>query len=124
MAYTYQADIYCDQCGRAIMDLLDIQEQEDTGDSDDYPQWCNDEDEADCPQHCGSGEACLDYAILSDGTKIGCLIGTSLTADGIEYVREAVVESHRRGEVNSVAIEIWEREFFWIDFPNEENEND
>jgi len=124
MAYTYQADIYCDQCGREIMSMLDARGQEDTGDSDDYPQWASDDEETDCPQHCGSGEECLDYALLSDGTKIGCLVGTTLTSEGVEYVKNAVAESHRLGEVASVAIEVWEKEFSWIDFPNEEEDED
>lgn len=124
MAYAYQSDVYCDTCAREIMDMLDTQKREDTGDTDDYPQWGDDNEETDCPQHCASGEECLEHITLSDGTKIGCLIGTSLTPEGIVYVKEAVAEAHQEGETTSVAIEIWEKEFDWIDFPNKEQDDD
>ena len=84
---------------------------EDTGDTDDYPQWGSDDEESDCPQHCGNGENCVNSITLSNGSKIGCLIGTNLTTDGVEYVKEAVKEG------GLCATEVWQVEFDYIDFP-------
>jgi hypothetical protein len=76
-AYIYNADIYCDDCTHDIM--AGIMRGTDTGDSSDYPQgpFDNGGGEADCPQHCG---AC------------GVFLENPLTADGYDYVREALAD--------------------------------
>ena len=61
-------------------------------DSDDYPKWASDDEEADSPQHCGSGSDCLNAEVLPSGRKVGALFGT-LTAAGVAYVREAIADS-------------------------------
>jgi hypothetical protein len=111
MVWTYNADCYCDACGEAIRHALDGQgktpdnpSDEYTYDSDDYPKYCSNDEETDCPQHCGSGEECLNAEVLPSGRKIGCLIGTSLTSAGVEYVKEAIAKG---GEV----AELWAAQF-------------
>jgi hypothetical protein len=106
MSYIYQADIYCDDCGRDIKEDCEkffkkqreekkkgIDFYEDREDSDSYPQYVNN-DESDCPQHCGNHSACSNYIQLSDGSRIGCFLENSLTTDGEEYVRNAHDERH------------------------------
>ena len=119
MAYIYQAEIWCHDCGEKIKDDIltehpdweDKFEFEDEYDSDEFPKYANDDAETDCPQHCGSGADCINAIELSDGSKIGCLIGTALTTDGIEYVKQAVKEG-------GLCAELWRKEFDYIEFDN------
>lgn len=120
--YIFQADCFCDSCGKAIKADLDAKgltpddpEKERTYDSDEYPKYADDDDASDCPQHCGSHEHCLEAEVLPSGRKIGALIGTNLTSDGIEYVKEKVAEG---GEV----ADFWRERFDYIDFPDEEDD--
>jgi hypothetical protein len=98
MAYAWQADIYCDACGDAIKRSLRAEnkgpEDEDdqrSFDSDDFPKWADDNEATDSPQHCGAGEECKD-AIDLEGRKIGALIGSNLTREGMEYVIDTLEE--------------------------------
>jgi hypothetical protein len=109
MAYVYNADIYCDDCGQLIIDDLNKEGLDDEGDSDGYPQPCDDDAESDSPQHCGNLN-CVNAVTLPDGSKIGCLIGTNLTAVGVEYVKQAVKEG-------GLVAEFWREQFDFIDFP-------
>ncbi len=104
MAYGYNDDIFCDACGEAI--YLDMIVIDDGGsqDSDEFPQYCDDDAESDVPRHCGSHADCLDPTLLADGSPVGKLIGTNLTIDGIEYLREQIAEG---GDV----AEMWAQEF-------------
>jgi len=117
MPYQYNADEYCDSCGQLIKDDCDEKGQEDTGDSNEYPQWVSEDDESDCPRHCGSGSECEEATTLSNGHKIGALLGTTLTTDGVEYVQQAIYEALQEcgGEdiahSGSVALEVWAVEF-------------
>ena len=112
MAYIYQADVFCDTCGHEICERLreegkastDADIENERYDSEDWPKSACDDDETDCPQHCGSHDDCLEAEILPSGRRIGCLIGTNLTPDGVEYVREAIAEG---GEV----AEFWADQF-------------
>lgn len=95
MAYIYNADIFCDSCGKAIKKRIKKEgkapadpRDETSYDSDEYPKWGSNNDEADSPQHCGSHEDCLEAIELPSGRKIGELIGDSLTTDGVQYVRD------------------------------------
>lgn len=105
-AYIYCADIYCGTCGVDIMARLDSEgltpDSEDY-DSGDYPKSVGDDEESDCPTHCGSGPDCLEPTLLSSGASVGKLFGR-LTSVGVDYVREAIEEG---GEV----AELWE-EFY------------
>jgi len=104
-------------------DISDIEDYEDIPaslecmiesdyDSGDYPKGCGDDEESDCPQHCGSHEDCLDPTLLSDGSKVGHCFGNSLTSDGEAYVKEAVREG-------GLVSDLWKEVYYWIDFPNE-----
>jgi hypothetical protein len=111
MAWAYNADIYCGDCGEELRQALDGQgktpdnpSDEHTYDSDEYPKYCDDDQESDSPQHCGSGELCLNAEVLPSGRMIGCLIGTRLTSAGVEYVKEAIAAG---GEV----AELWAQQF-------------
>jgi len=92
----------------ALLDSLDERQY----DSGDYPKHCSDDEESDCPQHCGSGAGCINAHVFDDGDKCGCLIGSNLTDDGMEYVREAVREG---GDV----ADLWKAEFDYIDFDDD-----
>jgi len=98
VAYIYCADIYCDDCGEAIRQRLIAEGKapvdptdEWSYDSDDFPKVAGDDDESDCPQHCGCGEHCVN-AIEIKGGKVGLLFG-ELTSDGVDYVEEVIEEA-------------------------------
>lgn len=102
MSYIYQADVWCDACGRAICRRLKAAgkapadpSDEWSYDSDDYPKITGDDEEADSPQHCAAGEDCLNAIKLPNGSKVGFLFG-ELTCDGVAYVKEAVAEAAER----------------------------
>ena len=69
MAYIYQADVWCDECGKAIIDELTAQgkapedpDDETSYDSDDFPKSFDAEsDEADGPQNCADDKCAGDY---------------------------------------------------------------
>jgi hypothetical protein len=135
MAAIYQADIWCDGCAEQIKnDIFDSDpdrakfddreewevavgfDDECNYDSDDYPKYCSDDEESDCPQHCAAGADCVDPAVTSDGTKYGYFFGNSLTSDGDDYVVEAVNEDLRAGHNGSVACEIWADCYNYLDY--------
>jgi hypothetical protein len=74
--YVYNADVYCDDCGRDIINDCRSKGIRNDGDTDTFPQWASDDEEADSPQHCGG---------------CGCHLGNNLTDDGRDYVRSAVL---------------------------------
>lgn len=124
MPAIYQADVFCDNCADEIRSRLldaatdeqgDEWQDEAAYDSGEFPKYMSDDEEADCPQHCGSGEDCLEAEVLPSGRKIGALLSTSLTGDGADYVLAAVAEG---GEV----AQFWRSRFDWIDYPNEDQE--
>ena len=109
MAAIYAADIFCDSCGDDIRERLaptlkGAEIDETTYDSGDFPKHADDDEETDSPQHCGSHADCLEAETLPDGTKIGKLIGTNLTCDGVEYVREAIADG-------GMVAEYWAEQF-------------
>jgi len=73
--YIYNADIYCEKCGREIRGALG--QSCDTGDSGDYPQgpYYDGGGESDCPQNCGG---------------CGLFLENPLTEEGYDYVREVL----------------------------------
>jgi len=87
-----------------------------TYDSDSYPKYCGDDEESDCPQHCGSHADCVNAEVCADGTKIGYFFGNDLTTDGADYVRSAVREDVESGCTDSVAIEVWFPCYDWIEW--------
>lgn len=111
MPAIYQADTWCDSCADAIRQQIvtagnapENPEDETTYDSDEYPKYMSEDESADTPQHCGSGEDCLEAETLPSGTKIGKLLSCELTTDGIDYVQCYIREG---GEV----AEWWRQRF-------------
>ena len=86
MAYIYQADVWCDDCGRAIIDDLTAQgkapedpEDESSFDSDEFPKYYDAEnDEGDGPQNCADGKCAGEY---------GTFLRNTLTGDGYAYLK-------------------------------------
>lgn len=111
-AYVYQAALYCEDCGKQICDQLDRAEKtpddvnnESSYDSDDYPKgpYGSGGGEADCPQHCDNGDTCLNAENLVDSCQfsssnptgeyqIGVWLGNPLTAEGLKYTVQAILE--------------------------------
>jgi len=87
-----------------------------TYDSYDYPKHCSDDEESDCPQHCGSGEDCLNYEELHDGWRCGYFFGNSLTTDGNDYVESAVNEDLLSGCTDSPAVALWMPCYDYLDY--------
>jgi hypothetical protein len=119
-AYFYCADIYCEDCGRAIKKRIRKEgnapadpRDETSYDSDEYPKGPYDDGggESDSPEHCGSGADCINALELSDGTKVGCWLENPLTSDGARYVAEAVKEG---GEVSELWAEWYKEEISHI----------
>ena len=115
MPYVFNADYYCNSCGNAIKSSILAEaspiELEDFhrgwgNDADKFPQWMNSDEESDGPCHCGSHEDCLEAETLSDGSKIGVLLSTSLTDYGVEYLREMLTENS-----NPPVAEFWKEQF-------------
>lgn len=111
MPYIYAADLWCYSCGREIRKRLRREgkapadpHDENSYDSDEFPKFVGDAGEADCPQHCGAGEECLEAIELPSGRKVGALLSTELTGDGVRYTQEAIAAG---GEV----AELWAEAF-------------
>ncbi len=116
MAYIYQADVWCDSCGRAICKRLKREglapenpDDEWSFDSDEYPKRAGDDEEADTPQHCASGAHCINAVVLPSGEKVGFLFG-ELTAVGVEYVKEAIAEAEE-GLGSKEVTDLWQQHF-------------
>lgn len=79
MSYIYQADVYCDECGKAICDDIEANHSDlvpaDTWDqssydSDDYPKSADlENEESDCPEHCAQCHICFENPLTSAGYK-------------------------------------------------------
>lgn len=117
MPAIYQADVWCDSCADEIRKRIQAEgnapenpEDSSSYDSDDYPKYMDDDEEADTPQHCGSHENCLEAVTLPSGRKIGALLSTNLTNDGVDYVREQCLDG---GEV----ADFWREQFRDYDIP-------
>jgi len=116
VAYIYQADVWCHDCGRAICKRLKREgkapahpDDEWTFDSDECPKRANDDDESDTPQHCAAGEDCINAVTLPSGENVGFLFG-ELTADGMEYVKEAIEEA-AAGLGSKEVTDLWRQHF-------------
>lgn len=121
--YIYAADVYCVKCGRDIRQRLteqglrpDNPHDETAYDSDEYPKGPDNVDESDSPQHCGSGDDCLD-ALELNGVKYGKFLENPLTSEGIEYVKESHVE--RPTDLT----EMW-MEFYGLETETEDDDDD
>lgn len=102
MPAIYQADTWCDSCAAEIRQKITNDGQapsdhnnETTYDSDEFPKHMEADEEADTPQHCASGESCLEAEEIPGG-KIGKLLSRELTDAGVQYVREYIMEGLSR----------------------------
>lgn len=91
--YAYQADTWCSDCGEKIIEELRAKGLEETGDTDQWPQWGSISEETDCPDHCSGCGAYLDLA---------------LTSEGQQYVIEHAIEALENGSIGSCVKE-------WVD---------
>ncbi len=119
--YTYQADLWCEQCGEAIREQLARDhpgkvpadpDQEHTYDSDDYPKGpvADGGGESDMPQFCAAGEECLCTAF-----GVGQFLENTLTDHGCETLREAIDRAYTNDKVTDL-IELFE-EFYELPWP-------
>lgn len=114
--YIYQADLWCNDCGKAICRKLTRDrkapadpDDETSFDSDDYPKRADEREESDTPQHCAAGKQCLNAITLPSGRKIGALFG-ELTPDGLAYVKDAIVEANE-GMGDREVTDLWQQHF-------------
>lgn len=120
MFYIYNADVYCEACGEAIKADLDSKglrpdhsDDESTYDSGDYPKGPYPYEEADHPEHCGSGDDCLEPLII-DGEKYGKFFGNPLTDEGLKrLLRMARANEDHASEL----IDLWGETYGddWLD---------
>lgn len=98
--YVYQAALYCEDCGEAIISNLKSLRIKDHGDSDSFPQGTYPEGggEADTPQHCADCSLFLE---------------NDLTPEGEEYVMQTIEAHDNAGDRSSETLKIW-REFYNI----------
>lgn len=91
-AYAFQGALYCDDCGREMVEKLRDGNAEDDGDSNNFAQgpYPDGGGEADSAQFCCEGKSCVN-AVSVAGRKVGCPIGNPLTSDGVRAVTESVV---------------------------------
>ena len=102
--YVYQGDLLCDDCALQVAQRLKREGTSDDGDSDTWPQGphLDSGGEADTPQHCGAGAACVNGITVPGDLRVGCPLGNPLTGDGRKYVLESVArgilakETHKR----------------------------
>jgi hypothetical protein len=140
MAAIYQADIWCDDCADTIRERIWLESEygptynnrkeweeafefDDRSeyDSDEYPEYCDDDEACDYPQHCAAGAMCINAEVLAGGGKVGYFFGNSLTSDGAAYVKTTVREDTEAGFDESVACTIWKPHYDWIDYETTEN---
>jgi hypothetical protein len=108
--YIYNADVYCEACARDIKARIRAEgnepenpDDETSYDSRDWPKGPFNDEERNCPEHCGSGPDCLEPHIFPSGFKAGKFLGGSLTTHGVEYVKET--HRDRPSEVTKFWIE-------------------
>ena len=96
--YIYAAECYCDDCAKDIKKRIlketgkkasDFRD-ETTFDSDEYPKGPSDDGaSSDGPEHCASGEDCLDPTEIN-GEKYGHFFENDLTEAGVENLKEHI----------------------------------
>lgn len=116
MAAIYGGECFCDSCAEKIKETILAEaspaeiknfQNERNYDSDEFPKYMSDDEESDYPSHCASSEDCLEYEVLSDGSKIGKLLSNNLTEYGAQYVREII-------EGGGSVAEFWQEQFDWV----------
>lgn len=113
--YLTEADLVCEDCGRRIREELTAAgkapanpDDETTYDSMDFPKgpYPANYDAADCPQHCGMGEHCVNAFLGPGGLYLGIFLENPLTSEGLEYVEQACKDALAEDR-ESVALDIW-----------------
>lgn len=104
MAYIYQADLWCDDCGEMIRERITREgfsptdpNDENTYDSDEFPKYSADPGPSDSPCHCAAGRQCVNRfrigvrggEVKRGGQIVPALVGDVLTSYGVQYVRES-----------------------------------
>jgi hypothetical protein len=115
MAYIYQADVWCDECGKAIIAELTSQEKapedpedESSFDSDEFPKHYDAEnEESDGPQNCADGHCAGNY---------GTFLQNQLTSHGYAYLKKMLNED---GETPSELVKEWANYYQFSYFKNE-----
>lgn len=99
MAGIYAADCYCDNCVEQIKASIRADgaapadpDDERSYDSGEYPKWMDDCEESDSPTHCAECEVFLE---------------NQLTADGYDYVADAIQGDLDAGNFDSIAVTLW-----------------
>ena len=121
MAYIYQADIYCDDCGEAIQRRITEEgkapadpNNEYSFDSDDFPKHVGNDEESDCPDHCACSAECINAITLFSGFKVGEIIG-ELTLEGVDYIETAICEANYykkvHGQDSNEVVNFWYDEY-------------
>ncbi len=108
MSYAYDCEMWCDQCAEEIISDLDKKGIEDSRDTNEYPQWCQPTEEADCPHHCGG---------------CGEFLENNLTTDGADYVLAAVADDLAEGR-ESIAVTVWQPYYNWLNFPTQGDDDE
>lgn len=90
--YIYAADIYCEDCGKAIQNRISHENPRPASEwrpAMEYPQgpYPDGGGESDSPQHCAEGANCPNAIELDDGCKVGAWLENELTEEGIKYIR-------------------------------------
>lgn len=105
--YIFQADIYCESCGKGLMMEIPkpahaARDDESTYDSDEWPKgpYGDGGGEADCPQHCG---------------MCGLFLDNSLTEDGSTYVKQAW-EAYMNDERGRLSVLLEWRDGYPVEF--------
>ena len=101
MPYAYNAEMLCDECAVECITELDLEGYEDTGDTNDYPQYAS-SSESDGPDNCGG---------------CGEFLENDLTTDGADYVIAAIRADMEAGWFDSIACTVWAVYYHWLDIP-------
>lgn len=123
MVYIYNASLWCDDCGEKIKRKLigdgSVPTDADSRmmDSDDYPQWHNDDSESDSPDHCQAAEDCenaidlIHYGAPSSD-KIGARVDGGLTEHGVSYLLDMIEQGKDRPSRSNGALHrYWTEEY-------------
>ena len=98
--YMHEADLFCDDCGRKRVAGAEARGDEDTGDSDDFPQDVSHlDDTSDSPQHCGD---------------CGVFMENALTDEGLEYVVESIIEDMAKSGAEAACVSLREWAPFYL----------
>lgn len=127
MPYVYQADVWCDDCGKKIMSQIAMEnpkavpedvDDESSYDSGEWPKEYDPEAESsDSPQNCADGECGGQYWVGYKLLSYGKFLGGMLTAEGYKNLKE-MLDEYRPGAIPEYAKE-W-AEFYGFEYHENE----